>query len=201
MDLGINQRIALVCGGDSGMGKETARQLLEAGVRVAITDLPDGTLDQALVELSGLGEIIAIEGDVTREQDVTAIWAQVREQLGEPDIYINAAGVTGRRKHGKARVPVSACFRRRSHCAPLARPGSRSAWDGAVGIHNQRAGRIGPGRRHRGNNGPERLVLRARCVQRRQPASAQAGRLAGASSAPVAPAHTRFPRPGAGVPA
>ncbi|MBB5737742.1 NAD(P)-dependent dehydrogenase (short-subunit alcohol dehydrogenase family) [Xanthomonas arboricola] len=95
MDLGINNRIALISGGDSGMGKETARQLLEAGVRVAITDLADGTLDQAVAELSGLGQIIAIEGDVTREQDVTAIWAQVREQLGDPDIYINAAGVTG----------------------------------------------------------------------------------------------------------
>ncbi len=29
MDLGIKQRIALISGGDSGMGKETARQLLE----------------------------------------------------------------------------------------------------------------------------------------------------------------------------
>lgn len=38
MDLGIKQRIALISGGDSGMGKETARQLLEAGVRVAITE-------------------------------------------------------------------------------------------------------------------------------------------------------------------
>ncbi|WP_244666215.1 SDR family NAD(P)-dependent oxidoreductase, partial [Xanthomonas phaseoli] len=74
MDLGIKQRIALISGGDSGMGKETARQLLEAGVRVAITDLPNGTLDQAVAELSGLGEIIAIEGDVTQEQDVTRIW-------------------------------------------------------------------------------------------------------------------------------
>lgn len=95
MDLGINNRIALISGGDSGMGKETARQLLEAGVRVAITDLPNGTLDQAVAELSGLGQIIAIEGDVTREKDVIAIWTQVREQLGDPDIYINAAGVTG----------------------------------------------------------------------------------------------------------
>ncbi|WP_372173698.1 SDR family NAD(P)-dependent oxidoreductase [Xanthomonas axonopodis] len=95
MDLGIKQRIALISGGDSGMGKETARQLLEAGVRVAITDLPNGTLDQAVAELSGLGEIIAVEGDVTQEQDVAHIWSQVRAQLGEPDIYVNAAGVTG----------------------------------------------------------------------------------------------------------
>lgn len=95
MDLGINQRIALISGADSGMGKETARQLLQAGVRVAITDRADGTLDQALSELSGLGEVIAVTGDVTRAQDVANIWAQVRAQLGDPDIYVNAAGVTG----------------------------------------------------------------------------------------------------------
>ncbi|MCC4592287.1 SDR family oxidoreductase [Xanthomonas campestris pv. cannae] len=94
MDLGINQRIALISGADSGMGKETARQLLQAGVRVAITDRVDGTLDQALSELSGLGEVIAVAGDVTRAQDVANIWAQVRAQLGDPDIYVNAAGVT-----------------------------------------------------------------------------------------------------------
>lgn len=44
MDLGIKGRIALVSGADLGMGKETARLLIEAGVRVAITDKPDGTL-------------------------------------------------------------------------------------------------------------------------------------------------------------
>lgn len=95
MDLEINGRIALVSGADSGMGKETARLLLQAGVRVAITDRADGTLPQALEELAPLGEVIAVPGDVTRAQDVEDIWQQVRAQLGEPDIYVNAAGVTG----------------------------------------------------------------------------------------------------------
>ncbi|WP_254461227.1 SDR family NAD(P)-dependent oxidoreductase [Xanthomonas sacchari] len=95
MDLGINHRIALISGADSGMGKETARQLLQAGVRVAITDRVDGTLEEALSELSGLGEVIAVAGDVRRANDVAQIWAQVRAQLGDPDIYVNAAGVTG----------------------------------------------------------------------------------------------------------
>ncbi|NIJ69441.1 SDR family oxidoreductase [Xanthomonas sp. 60] len=95
MDLGIEGRIALVSGGDSGMGKETARQLLGAGVRVAITDKADGTLDEALAELQPLGEVIAVAGDVTRAEDVARIWRTVREALGEPDIYVNAAGVTG----------------------------------------------------------------------------------------------------------
>lgn len=95
MDLGITGRIALISGADSGMGKETARQLLQAGVRVAITDVADGTLDEALAELGPLGEVIAITGDVTRGADVDTIWAKVRADLGEPDIFVNAAGVTG----------------------------------------------------------------------------------------------------------
>lgn len=95
MDLGITGRIALISGADSGMGKETARLLLEAGVRVAVTDKPGGTLDDAVRELSPLGEIVAVTGDVTKVDEVTAIWRQVREKLGDPDIYVNAAGVTG----------------------------------------------------------------------------------------------------------
>ena len=95
MDLGITKRIALISGADSGMGKETARFLLEAGVRVAITDKAGGTLDDSLAELQPLGEIIAVTGDVTKPDDVRALWAEVRERLGEPDIYVNAAGVTG----------------------------------------------------------------------------------------------------------
>ncbi|QXT36376.1 SDR family oxidoreductase [Sphingomonas sanguinis] len=95
MDLGIKGRIALISGADSGMGKETARLLLEAGVRVALTDKPDGTLEEAVEELSPLGEVIAVTGDVTQAEAVRAIWAEVRERLGDPDIYVNAAGVTG----------------------------------------------------------------------------------------------------------
>ena len=66
MDLGITGRIALISGADSGMGKETARLLLEAGVRVAVTDKPGGTLNDAVRELSPLGEIVAVTGDVTK---------------------------------------------------------------------------------------------------------------------------------------
>lgn len=95
MDLGIQGRVALVSGGDSGMGKQTARELLQAGVRVAITDVAHGTLDEALAELQPMGQVMAVPGDVTRPEDVTRIWATVRDAFGDPDIYVNAAGVTG----------------------------------------------------------------------------------------------------------
>lgn len=95
MDFGIAGRVALVSGADSGMGKQTARLLLEEGVRVAITDKPGGDLAQGLAELSALGEVIAVEADVTKLDDVKRLWAEVRERLGAPDIYVNSAGVTG----------------------------------------------------------------------------------------------------------
>lgn len=95
MDLGITGRVALVTGADSGMGRETARLLLAEGVRVAITDQPGGTLDDSLAGLRALGEVIAVEADVTRPGDVDALFADVRARLGDPDILVNAAGVTG----------------------------------------------------------------------------------------------------------
>ena len=75
MDLGISKRIALISGADSGMGKDTARFLLEAGARVAITDKAGGTLEESLAELRPLGEIIAVTGDVTRPDEFRALLA------------------------------------------------------------------------------------------------------------------------------
>ena len=95
MDLGIERRVALVSGGDSGMGRESARLLLEAGVRVAITDQPGGTLAESLADLMAVGEVIAVEADVTKPDTIAALFAEVTDKLGAPDILVNAAGVTG----------------------------------------------------------------------------------------------------------
>ncbi|WBO21366.1 SDR family NAD(P)-dependent oxidoreductase [Sphingomonas abietis] len=95
MKLDIAGRIALVTGADSGIGQETARKLLEEGVRVAISDQPGGQLDKSLATLKPLGEVVAFEADVTKLDSVQALYGKVREALGDPDILVNAAGVTG----------------------------------------------------------------------------------------------------------
>lgn len=95
MKLDIEGRIALVTGADSGIGQETARRLLEEGVRVAISDRPGGELQDSLAALQPLGEVVAFEADVTSVESVRALYDQIRGALGDPDILVNAAGVTG----------------------------------------------------------------------------------------------------------
>jgi 3-oxoacyl-[acyl-carrier protein] reductase len=95
MRLDIGGKVALVTGADSGIGKETARRLLEEGVRVAVSDQPGGKLSESVRDLAPLGELVAFEADVTQIQSVRALYALVRSVLGEPDILVNCAGVTG----------------------------------------------------------------------------------------------------------
>ena len=95
MELNIGGKVALVTGADSGIGFETARQLLEEGVSVAISDQKAASLEKAVASLATLGEIIGIPADVTKIADVASLFVQVRERFGDPDILVNAAGVTG----------------------------------------------------------------------------------------------------------
>lgn len=95
MKLDIEGKVALVTGADSGIGWETARLLLEEGVRVAISDAVETSLQKSVRKLTPYGEIIGVRADVTKIAEVRALFAKVRKQLGEPDIVVNCAGVTG----------------------------------------------------------------------------------------------------------
>lgn len=95
MDFGIKGKVALVTGADSGIGKHTARMLLEEGAIVAISDQPGGQVRESAEELSALGQVIAIEADITDTAAVKAMVAEARERLGPADILVNCAGVTG----------------------------------------------------------------------------------------------------------
>ena len=95
MNLDIDGKIALVTGADSGIGWETARQFLAEGVRVAISDQTEGLLRKAVERLEPFGEVVGVRADVTKVGEVRALFATVRKRLGEPDIVVNCAGVTG----------------------------------------------------------------------------------------------------------
>ncbi|WP_336485353.1 SDR family NAD(P)-dependent oxidoreductase [Methylobacterium nigriterrae] len=96
MELGISGRVAVVTGGDSGMGFESAKYLLREGVRIVLTDIEDGKVQAAAKELAGLGEVRAIGADLSGLQGVETLKAFADAAFdARPTILVNAAGVTG----------------------------------------------------------------------------------------------------------
>ena len=85
------QQVAVVTGAGSGIGRDVARALLDAGYRVALA----GRREQALREtLDGRDGIVA-PTDVADPDSVRALFARVREELGRVDLLFNNAGTFG----------------------------------------------------------------------------------------------------------
>jgi len=94
MDLGIKGRSAIVTGGSRGIGRETARQFLEEGVRVTICGRNGGTLNQTRDELAKAtgGEIQAVVADMTKEGDIARLVESATQRYGTVDMLVNNAG-------------------------------------------------------------------------------------------------------------
>ena len=96
MDLNISGRKALVSGADSGIGWETARILLAEGATVVITDLEQDSLDDAAAKLGAAdGSLFAFAADVTSIESLAALERQVADAVGDIDILVQSAGITG----------------------------------------------------------------------------------------------------------
>jgi NAD(P)-dependent dehydrogenase (short-subunit alcohol dehydrogenase family) len=86
-------KVAVVTGGNRGIGRALARALAEAGSDVALLVRdPDGASD-VLAELSDLGvRAIAVGADVTHPEQVGHAVARISGELGRVDILVNNAG-------------------------------------------------------------------------------------------------------------
>ena len=84
-------QVAVVTGAGSGIGRDVARALLDAGYRVALA----GRREEALREtLDGRDGIVA-PTDVSDPDAVRALFARVRDELGRVDLLFNNAGTFG----------------------------------------------------------------------------------------------------------
>ena len=80
---------AVVTGGGSGMGAETARHLAKAGAKVALLDINKANAEAVAAEIGG----IAIECDVSNDESATAAFATAKEAHGAVRILMNCAGI------------------------------------------------------------------------------------------------------------
>ena len=81
---GFEGRVALVTGGASGIGAATVERLREGGARVAVFDRDPTN-----------GDVLSIQGDVSRSVDADAAVARVVDELGGLDVLVNSAGIPG----------------------------------------------------------------------------------------------------------
>src|SRR3989440_8066644 len=84
-------KVAVVTGGNSGIGLATAKRLQQEGARVAISGRSRKTLDEA-VKTIGNG-VVAVQSDVAKLGDVDKLYAEVSQKLGKIDVLFVNAGV------------------------------------------------------------------------------------------------------------
>jgi len=94
----LGGKVAIVTGGNGGIGLGMARGLAAAGAAIAIVGRNEAKSAQAVSELSKSGgKAIAVATDVTDETAVTAMVERVRRELGGIDILVNNAGINIRK--------------------------------------------------------------------------------------------------------
>jgi NAD(P)-dependent dehydrogenase (short-subunit alcohol dehydrogenase family) len=90
--------VAVVTGGAAGIGLAAAKRFAQLGLRVCIADLGVDQLAHAAQEIAvlaahGADDVMAIETDVSRVEDLNRLETAVQDRFGGTDILMNNAGV------------------------------------------------------------------------------------------------------------
>ena len=92
MDLGLKDRVAIVTGGNRGIGRALALGLAEAGASVAIFARDESKNTATLKELLALGgRALALRVDLKRREELKPAFDEVERRLGPVDIMVNNA--------------------------------------------------------------------------------------------------------------
>ncbi len=87
----VADKIALITGGASGIGRATAKLLADEGARVAISDINIDGARKTADEIGG--DAFAVEHDVTDEASWGLVLADTEDRLGGLHILVNCAGI------------------------------------------------------------------------------------------------------------
>jgi len=92
-------KVVLVTGGSSGLGRIIAEAFSAAGAKVVIAALEADAVQQAAKEMSSTGrEVLGVHADITKQEDVDRLFAQSLDRFGRLDVLVNNAGRSMRGK-------------------------------------------------------------------------------------------------------
>ena len=93
----LDGKVALVTGGAYGIGFAMAEALAKAGAKIAFNCRSEANLEKALADYKAKGiEAHGYIADVTKEDDVTKLVNDIKNELGVIDILVNNAGIIKR---------------------------------------------------------------------------------------------------------
>ena len=93
----MKDKVVIITGGSSGIGKALAEVFGERGSKIIITGRNKNDLDQAVADLRQKGiEVTGFQADVSRESDNQKMAAEVLKVYGRIDVLINNAGISMR---------------------------------------------------------------------------------------------------------
>jgi NAD(P)-dependent dehydrogenase (short-subunit alcohol dehydrogenase family) len=90
----IQDRVAVITGGCSGIGLATAQRFVAEGAKVVIGDVNDGRGQEVVDELGGTAHATYVHVDVTSKEEVDALFQTAKDTYGSVDIAFNNAGIS-----------------------------------------------------------------------------------------------------------
>ncbi len=100
----VKDKKVIITGGATGLGKGMTEGFLEYGAKAAVIDISP-KLNDTVHELSELGEIYGIYGDISSEEGRTSAFNKALKILGGVDIMVNCAGI--QKRHPSEEFPLS----------------------------------------------------------------------------------------------
>ena len=104
----FKNKVVIVTGASSGIGKACAMEFAKQGCRVVITGRDEKNLTDAANEIKSKlnAEVLAIAGDVSKEDDCKKIISETMNRFGRIDVLINNAGISMRALFNETELSV-----------------------------------------------------------------------------------------------